>query len=643
MTAPPPVVVKVRTHPEDIKRATKERTPPLPFDAHWHPPSLQGIESLLVRGEKFASMIGPRIVRADLSQTLDEPLTIKLDIWDKARELLQSGLLDDKLRVVLGDTAFLMTRVAKSGDLLTIEFEDADVNKLRDFTAPLKVARGTLSRIGFVKKLLDEKGAPKLRWYIDAGSPGSVTVEKNPLALEPVKERKPGPFASTQVKNQQADADQLDNIKVVLGHLFELGATKDELIMTSMCCTQESTWRNSKAHTDHDSEGLFQQRASVSTWDGGGVNREKAAELFWTQLKKAEAAAPGLEKTLLIAAVQHPAPKYNRAYEQWQAESTKTVGAWERAFGGSQSAVATSLYEFRRGGLDGTVENTWECLGRLADEVQYRRFIVEGVFYFLPDELLVGTGPRLLLRETSSGMLGPIDFDMDEGVDPQTCTFSIHTEQWFAPVGTCIEIADCGPANGIWLVNKVAGNLLIPHEQDIELVRPRAVLTEPPNDETVDLATESGGGRAPATGQNQVSDKLLPGTEIQQSIVDDARSWLGVPYRYGGTSRAGVDCSGFTQQVYISNGINISRVSNQQFSNFPVKSNKSLLLAGDQVFFNWPPEVPPGHTGIYIGGGEFIHAPHTGDSVKISRLDDYLASGAQWYGFSRPWAPEQLA
>jgi cell wall-associated NlpC family hydrolase len=645
-TPTPPTYVTVRTAPEDIERASKKRSPPLPFDTGWRPPSLAGIEHLMLKGNSLASMVGPRITRAQISQTLDEPLGIQIDVWDKGRDLLTSGLLDSKIRVALSGQAYLLTRVAKNGDLLTLEFEDANVNKLRDFTDPVKVTRGTMSRIEFVKKLLSEKGAPKLQWLIDAGRPGSVTVERNPLALRPHQERKPGPWKKTTVKNVQADADQLDNMEVVLGHLFHepWNATRDELIMVCMCVTQESTWRNSAAHTDHDSEGLFQQRASVSTWDGGGTNRKRAAELFLQQLRKAEATGATTEKTLLIAAVQNPRKDLYRKYEQWQDESQKTISAWNRAFGGSQSPVATHFYEFRRGNLDGTLESTWECLGRLADEVQYRRFIIDNVFYFLPDELLVGTGPRLLLSETSHGMMTSIDFDTDEQVDPQTCTFSIRSEDWSVPVGACIETENLGPGNGVWLVNKVAGDLLVPHIQDIELVRPRAVLTEPPADQTVDLSRESGGGRSPATGASNTdqatSDALTPMSAEQQLVVDEARTWLGVPYVYGGESRSGADCSGFAMAVYQNAlGITIPRVAKDQWAARKTSTDKSGILPADEVFFNWPPEDPPGHCGIYLGGGDFIEAPKPGGHIKIVNLDAYIRQGAQWYGYNRPWSP----
>lgn len=650
MALAPPVVVKVRTRPEDIARVTRRRTPPLPFDAGWKPPSLQGIEKLTLRGNNLATMLGPRITKADITQSLDSPLTITLDVWDKGRELLTSGLLDTKVRIVLGDQAFAMTAISKAGDLLTLEFEDANVNDLRKNDSPIKAERGTTSRIDFVKRLLTEKGAPKMRWVIDAGAPGAITVEKNPLALTDTEARKPGPFQKTTVKGEQATQEQLDNIKVVLGHLFAEGATQEQLAITTMVATAESRWINTKGGTG-SSVGLFQQIDGYKGADGKVFDRNDrvaAADAFYERLQKAMDRLPGQPMHIYGQAVQlsgaGAASGGESNYGPWEDEAKKTASAWNRAYGGSKPEVAASMYEFRRGGFDGTPEDSWECLGRLADEVQYRRFIIEGIFYFLPDELLVGTGPRLVLSETSQGMLTPIDFDMDEGVDPQTVTFSIHTEEWLAPVGTCIEIEDLGPGNGVWVVNRTTGSLLDPFHQDIELVRPRAVLTEPPDDETVDVV-DSAGGRSAGTGAAVPPDDsgaLIPVGSVQQGILDEARSWLGVPYVRGGTTKAGADCSGFTQAVYAANGITTSRITTQQFRDFPTSKNFDLLLPGDQLFFNWPPENPPGHTALYLGGGDMIEAPHTGDVIKIVNLAAYIKSGAAWYGFSRPWNPSAL-
>lgn len=144
-------------------------------------------------------------------------------------------------------------------------------------------------------------------------------------------------------------------------------------------------------------------------------------------------------------------------------------------------------------------------------------------------------------------------------------------------------------------------------------------------------------GVAPAPVTPGASPLVPAGTlPIQRNIVAVAQTWLGVPYRWGGNSKTGVDCSGLTKAVYGANGISLPRISSAQYHSFR-KYTDMNPPAGAEVFFNWGLEIPPGHCGVSIGGGQFIHAPHTGDVVKVSNLAEYIASGAKWYGYTLPY------
>ncbi len=103
-------------------------------------------------------------------------------------------------------------------------------------------------------------------------------------------------------------------------------------------------------------------------------------------------------------------------------------------------------------------------------------------------------------------------------------------------------------------------------------------------------------------------------------VVGIAMQYLGIPYVWGGSSpTGGFDCSGFIMYVYAQVGVSLPHHAASQF-NYGVPVSYDQLAAGDLVFFNGL-----GHAGIYIGGGQFVHAPHTGDVVKISSLSD------SWY------------
>ena len=103
-------------------------------------------------------------------------------------------------------------------------------------------------------------------------------------------------------------------------------------------------------------------------------------------------------------------------------------------------------------------------------------------------------------------------------------------------------------------------------------------------------------------------------------VVGIAMQYLGTPYVYGGASPGGFDCSGLVMYVFGQVGVSLPHNAAAQYG-YGVPVSMSQLQAGDLVFFNGL-----GHVGIYIGGGQFIHAPHTGDVVKISSLSGWYSS-----------------
>lgn len=133
------------------------------------------------------------------------------------------------------------------------------------------------------------------------------------------------------------------------------------------------------------------------------------------------------------------------------------------------------------------------------------------------------------------------------------------------------------------------------------------------------------GGALGATSTTRVSHATAVARE-QARLVTYARRFLGVRYRYGGTSPStGFDCSGFTRFVYHHFGIELPHYSGAQFARGR-RVSRVGLRPGDLVFFSGL-----GHVGIYVGSGRFIHAPHTGTRVSI----DTLASHGSYVGARR--------
>lgn len=109
--------------------------------------------------------------------------------------------------------------------------------------------------------------------------------------------------------------------------------------------------------------------------------------------------------------------------------------------------------------------------------------------------------------------------------------------------------------------------------------------------------------------------------DVREELVRTARRFLGVPYRWGGEDKSGFDCSGLTMVSYRLNGLDLPRNSRAQFDAGRAVARQSLQ-PGDLVFFATQGGRRVTHVGIYIGRGEFIHAPRAGQTVRVASLSN---------------------
>lgn len=134
------------------------------------------------------------------------------------------------------------------------------------------------------------------------------------------------------------------------------------------------------------------------------------------------------------------------------------------------------------------------------------------------------------------------------------------------------------------------------------------------------LGLASGCTSAPATKGDlaPVATKYPPNGRVGETAAAIAMDQVGVPYRYGGSSPSGFDCSGLVQYSYSQAGKPLPRTTRQLWSSTQVVKRRELRI-GDLVFFNIDGKMS--HVGLYLGGQRFVHAPSSGRTVTVASLD----------------------
>ena len=115
----------------------------------------------------------------------------------------------------------------------------------------------------------------------------------------------------------------------------------------------------------------------------------------------------------------------------------------------------------------------------------------------------------------------------------------------------------------------------------------------------------------------------------REAVLEESYEWLGSPYKYGGKSRSGVDCSGLVYTVYASIGVALPRTARDMFGK-GTQVRKSGLRPGDLVFFSSVKNSGISHVGIYTGSGRFIHSSSSRGVIVSSLSDSYYVK--HWAG-----------
>jgi len=457
---------------------------------------------------------------------------------------------------------FRLCKVSKQGDDLTCTFEDLQVAELRLHKSPRKASRSKVTRAEFALSLVREvrPAIPFICPELHTQQPLGITNAKLRLnASTRARKRKPGlnqDARALTIGGSPADKGQIANLQRVLDVANSQMAPEKATLALIEACIVESSCRNLN-YGDRDSRGILQVRQSTA--QGMRIaNRdvEACSNAFLTRGFYGKGGAISLARKHpdwsageIAQACQGSA--FPGRYDKVKAEATKILAAYGGGTGFTQEVV-DSAYQFRRGGASGQREDSWSCLQRLASEVKWHCFMSAGALYFISDTELMKAKPRLILHENEEGV-GSIDFDIDQGKVKSEVTVSCRASRWIAAPGQVVEVEDCGPADGRWLIHKIHRGL---YDADATITLGRAVKPLP---EPVSLKT------VPVTGKLSHSNPYKASVDKRSALVYQAclamdrkrypYVWGGGHYACGmadkgaGGTLTGFDCSGSTCAV----------------------------------------------------------------------------------------------
>lgn len=456
------------------------------------PPDLTagpGLEGLLLDGRRADARLRHAVQAAEEVETMEGASTFTLSVLDPLGELEGSGLFDSAVDLTFDEwegereRTYRLVKLGSAPPLLTLTFEDRDVARLRARKGYKKASRKKVTRAQFVRSLVREVRSGRIAFYapeVDKRQPIARATDDEKKKRKRSKGHRFPSGADVEVKGRAASPAQLKVLDDVLEEGVARGATRRVLIGAVMCVTQESAAQNLRGG-DSDSVGAFQQRRSQGWPATRNVRRD--ARAFYALAVPMFKRQPGRSIAWLVDEVQRSrtrgTARQGADYEQWRAEAEKTVDAWLGEEGGGVRSAGSyyKRYEYKRG-EPGKPEDSWACIGRLADEVRWRRFMRRGVLWYVSEDWLAKRRATLVLSRRSAGVQR-IEYEADSGKRAQTATVTVLLDYFTALPGDVVALRGLASvANGRYLVSSVRRSRFSP-VATVELKRPTKALPEP--------------------------------------------------------------------------------------------------------------------------------------------------------------------
>jgi hypothetical protein len=600
--------------------------------------------------------VSDSIVGGTIDRTMDGASTLQLQLEDPRRALLRSGIFDDQVDLPYGGQWWRLVQVQKSGDTLNLSFEDRVVSLLRQQTRPRKASRSKMTRAEFVLSLVNELKppppfvSPQLHVRQNVAP---ITMSSQQLSASARTTAAGGGFApgaNLTVKGVKATQEQIGLAQRALDVAASLQATTRVQQALLEACIVESTITNptTPSADGYGSRGIVQVRDVTAA--SMGISNTDVEQCVNAWLTRGFTGAgggityaaknPNLTTGQIAQAIEGSA--YPGRYDQYATEASRWVAAYQGKGGTGTVSVAQATsaqpFQFQRGGTNADGQNSWECMTKLAQDVKWRCFVVDGAVWFVSEATLVDAQPVATLSEDTLG-IDTIDFDVDNGKAKSQATVTARASRWaFAP-GSCVVLENCGPADGRWLVQDYSRGLF-DAAATITLKRETEPLREPAAQQTTTATptvTTAAGATVAATpaGLDPLVAKAYAAAQVMDAqqypyVWGGGHARCGTPDggvsggEGGGIGLTGYDCSGSSCAVLGAAQMGYALggpvdVSGTIAAKWGAPGEGDQLTVWASSIHVWLEFKPPGRPAQHFGTGQWgINNPTDGPRFQVT-------------------------